>query len=372
MKNLMFIPILLLIFIVPSTAYAHIYTEIFSDDFNRGESNSVGNGWDPYYAKADGAIGSIEGDVLFLDGNESTSQRPCVWHQFDIPPSTENLQVNYTYNFVPLPHEVDVDDTNGFQVSMRLGENMDCTPPVTDRAVELFHAGSAEKPSVLVNGTFGHFHSGNARALEGIVNGLVDVSIIATLDENNINSHFSYTVTGDVVDIVDGTPIDIEIENVPFINQVAVNSIYIKLDKIQTAATIDDFTLNTFPDVVGTCGIIPIDNFYYGIVKPGETSDYAEIEIITTGDTDSIVSVSAADWTRENSGITQIPVENTRFSTDETLPYDFMTTLTDTLKEIGVLSHHYSYTTYWKTQVPIDITHKGELFQTMTFDAKCN
>lgn len=371
MKNLKFLPILLLICIAPATANAHIYTHIFSDDFNRGDDNVVDNGWGEYQANKVDAEASINNYKLYLDGDDGTSQRPCVYHQFDIPPSAseEYIQVNFTYNFAPLPNEVEYDDTNGFQFNMRLGENMDCKADATERFFDLFHAGSAKKPNVSVNGSFGHFTGVSSRSSPAIVNGLVDISILI----NNIDDVFSYNVTGDVFDIDTGNPSDIKVQNVPYLNNVVVNSTFIKLSNIQTALEIDDFTVNTFPPVVGTCGINAIDNFHYGIVKPGETSDYAQIEIITTGDTDSLVSVSADDWTRsDKSIITIIPSENTRFTTIENLPYASMTTLTDTLKEIGVLSHHYSYTTYWKTHVPIDTTHNEDLFQDMTFDAQCN
>jgi hypothetical protein len=351
-----------------------MYTQIFSDDFNRGDENGnnddVENDWGEYEqvrnnAKAKAKIFDYE---LFLDGVNDVSQRPCVWHQFDIPASAseEYVQVNYTYNFAPLPNEEE--EENGFHIGMRLGQNMTCTPDINQRVVDLFHT-DENKADVSKNGTFGHFFGTNSRSPQGIVNGLVDVSVIV----NNINSVFSYNVTGDVFDF-DGNPKDIEVKNVPFLNGLVVNSTYIKLDKVQTFATIDDFTVNTFPEVVGDCGITLDDFHNFGSIKPGEISDKVTIEIFGNGDTDSLVTVYGNDWfdlDRLNDEINIINVEYTHFSKEDKI-YTSMTELTKISQEIGVVSHHGSQMTYWQTESIVnDTTFHGKVQQSITFVSEC-
>lgn len=368
--NLKLVPLILLVFIIPSTAYAH--EVIFSDDFNRGESNSVGNGWNPYYAKQAGAIAYIEGDVLFLDGDKDTSQRPCVYHQFDIPASAEYVQVNFTYNFAPLPNEVEYDDTNGFQFNMRLGENMDCRSGVTERFFDLFHAGSANKPNVSVNGSFGHFTGISSRSSPAIVNGLVDISILI----NNNDDVFSYNVTGDVFDIDTGNPSDIKVQNVPYLNNVVVNSTFIKLSHIQTAVEIDDFTVSRLDGEIKTCGISVDSTHGFGYAKPGFFTAETQIELVGTGSTDSTVFVYAGDWINgeDQSGDNIINVENTRFSTVPETTFFSKTALDSNqlpLEIDMVVPHHGSLITYWESQLIVNEDHVGKVRQTMSFEAQC-
>lgn len=362
-----FIPLILLIFIVPSTAYAHVYTHVFSDDFNRVDNDDVGIDWPQSERESkDYAIRIVNYAMTFF-GIEAQTSRPCVYTEFVIPPTAENIQINFTYNFRPLTTLDAV-----YNIQVRMGEDMTCNTKDPSLVARLFHS-DASKVNVTSNGSFGHYVYGD-RNPTGVVDGLVDVSIII----NNNDSVYSYTVTGSGLQTN-----DIDVENVPFINILSLNSTVFKLNRVDgqiddtflNTLIVDDFTVNTFPVVVGNCGV-SLDSLYgFGAAKRGEFSDKVPIELVGIGDVDSLVNVSGSNWIdveRPEEKINIINVEHTHFSKYDNIAYDLMDPLTEVPQELGVVSHHHSQMTYWEAKLIVnDPDFNDRVKQTITFDVDC-
>lgn len=360
-----FVLIIILAFIVPSTAYAHEI--IFSDDFNRVDNDDVGNDWAQSERESNDVAARINNNAMTFYGLQSQASRPCVSHEFIVPPSAELLQINFTYNFRPL---TTLDEK--YNVQVRLGEGMTCNTTDPSLVARLFHTDDS-KTNISLNGSFGHYVSGT-RIHGGVVDGLIDVSILI----NNINSFFSYNVTGAGLQ---GN--DIDVKNVPFINNLSVNSTVFKLNRVDGQADgtflntviIDNFKVTRIDAVLPTCGI-SVDTVHgFGTLKPDENSNEIPIEFIGNGATDSLVSVSVTDWLDSERFTKNLnDGENTHFSTLENIPYDEKTAvITNDFVEIETVPHHGSLMTYWETKLILkDETYEGNAKQIMTFGVLCN
>jgi len=196
-------------------------TTLFSDDFNRADSDTVGNGWT--VEEGGGDVDIVNGHLYFGDTNDE-SNRPLVSHSF----------ATVTSGFMSWSFTFDWMRTGGeqtYRLFMQLGDSDLMTTP-----------GSGEEPNAgvaanLVWTDIGGNHESLGYAVSGAytsiaqVSGSLTVEIVADLDTQ------TYAV------FLDGTGV---LCGVPFDNAVDIDTIRIISDQIND----NNFSGRRFDDVV--------------------------------------------------------------------------------------------------------------------------
>lgn len=197
-------------------------TVIFEDDFNRSNSNTVGNGWTENDSGS-GAEAKISNNRISFDSSDNSNQ-PCVVHSF----ATQNsgsLEWSYLFDFERTGSE------SNYGVYMDIGNNLTCSStPGGSTAVELVWA----SPSYGMDDHEGFgYNTDSGETQVAVVSGEQTISVVANLDD----ATFDLDVGGNTANDVD------------FTNDVDVNTVRFYLDNVSDGnfgdLEIDDVSLTT-------------------------------------------------------------------------------------------------------------------------------
>lgn len=260
--------------ILMSASLAQAQTTLFSDDFNRADSSTVGNGWTE--TETGGTNAKILGNELWLDTSDQNNS-PIIQHSFSEVTSgvvTFSFEMNWNRS----------GNENDYELWIQLGDSDAMVAPGTSNStgvgVNLKWAGTNHGMSN--HEGFGYVsNNGGSTTQVAVVSGSTDIEIVATL-----SSH-TYDIKIDSATVATAVPFD---------NNVPLDTIRIYTDVLNQ----NNFDQRRFDDISITQGTLYTDVSAATGFDVQSTSDqtygsgFHWADLDDDGDLDCIVTGNAA------------------------------------------------------------------------------